>query len=351
MPFKIKMERLIVEFHLNGLTQDEIARKLHCGKRRVNNTLKRFADEGKIPSAMRRGAPVKITDDIIEFIEVKTLQDASLTNGDIKKLINDIFKISISEQSVSNVRADLHFKYSPPKVEQNLTQKHREDRKAFCQKMLGLNESLKIIAFSDESRFVLGDDKKWVWVRKGEYTKNSTITSVKFPQSVMIFAVIAVGYKSQILIVNGSINSEKYIENCELLNFIGELNAFKGEFQWIFMQDGATCHTAEKSMDYLEGNCDVITDWPANSPDLNPIEILWAILKSKVSIYNPSTKQELIELIKRTWDEIPQTLIDKLCLSFEGRLRLCLEMEGDSISRFLSLSEGIKSLFKSECYT
>lgn len=194
------------------------------------------------------------------------------------------------------------------------------------------------IAFSDESRFVLGDDKKWVWVRKGEYTPSSMVTSVKFPQSVMIFAVIAIGYKSDILIVPGSIDSECYIKNCTEIGFIDALNSKYGDYQWIFMQDGARCHTSEKSMEFLEAECDVINDWPPNSPDLNPIEILWAILKKRVSFDNPKTQQELIASIKKSWSEIPQSLIDKLCSSFEGRLRVCLENDGDSISRFLSMT-------------
>jgi hypothetical protein len=38
------------------------------------------------------------------------------------------------------------------------------------------------------------------------------------------------------------------------------------------MQDGAKCHTAHRVIDYLENSNVSILKWPAQSPDLNPIE-------------------------------------------------------------------------------
>jgi hypothetical protein len=68
---------------------------------------------------------------------------------------------------------------------------------------------------------------------------------------------------------------------------------------WYFMQDGASAHTAKSTMDYLQSIYLVLPGWPPNSPDLDPIEMIWALLKVRVKAHHPQTKEELQELIVR----------------------------------------------------
>ena len=66
----------------------------------------------------------------------------------------------------------------------------------------------------------------------------------------------------------------------------------------IFMHDNAPCHTARRvKQDLAEENIDVV-DWPALSPDLNPIENWWHIIGEQVRRRTPTTVDHLWSIIE-----------------------------------------------------
>ena len=59
------------------------------------------------------------------------------------------------------------------------------------------------------------------------------------------------------------------------------------------LQDNASAHVSEKTMDFLGNKAIETMNHPPNSPDLNPIEQIWALLKHKIEQKNPRTKEQL----------------------------------------------------------
>lgn len=69
---------------------------------------------------------------------------------------------------------------------------------------------------------------------------------------------------------------------------------------WEFMQDNAPAHRAKMVKEFLTAKVPGrILPHPAKSPDLNPIEHVWAILKHKIEKMMPKDKNQLIEFIKQ----------------------------------------------------
>ena len=101
---------------------------------------------------------------------------------------------------------------------------------------------------------------------------------------------------------------------------------------FLFMHDGASPHTAKKTKDYLSGKVQVIADWPALSPDLNPIEHLWALIKRILKGKRFGSRTELINAVKDAWDKIPIDLINKLVSSWLARLTVCERLDGRSLN-------------------
>jgi transposase len=66
----------------------------------------------------------------------------------------------------------------------------------------------------------------------------------------------------------------------------------------LLIQDGASCHTAHATKQALHERATQLLWWPANSPDLNPIESVWRLLKSRAQKRFLTTKAELITCIQ-----------------------------------------------------
>jgi transposase len=331
------VEARILELHAQGYTRDAICSTLHTGEHRVSRTIRLFDETGQIPATRIGGRPRKVTDAILDFIDIRTLQAASLPSTRLGMEVKERFGVQLAKSTIVTARNKMGFHFQPPRHSQVLEPRHKEERREFCDRQLSQPQYLPTIHFSDESRFVLGDDKRWIWYRRGEENDSAFHHKQKFPPALMIFAVIGVDYKSRLLFVHGNINADKYIENLEALGFIEELDQKHGPLEWIFQQDGAPCHTAQIAIDWIEESCDLLAGWPANSPDLNPIEMLWAILKEMVARLNPGSIEELQSVLLSCWNDIKQEMIDRLVLSFERRLRLCQQLEGESIGPFLNL--------------
>ena len=71
--------------------------------------------------------------------------------------------------------------------------------------------------------------------------------------------------------------------------------------------------------------------WPVQSPDLNPMENVWSVLKANISNYKPSSTKELIRIIKKEWKKLDKIFAENLVCSMKNRISLVLSNEGDHI--------------------
>ena len=95
------------------------------------------------------------------------------------------------------------------------------------------------------------------------------------------------------------------------------------------MDDNARAHRARITDQYLEQATIVRMEWPARSPDLNPIEHAWDMLQTAVSSpVQPASVQELRQALLEEWDQIPQYKIERLISSMPRRCQAVIEARG-----------------------
>lgn len=110
----------------------------------------------------------------------------------------------------------------------------------------------------------------------------------------------------------------------------------KGLDGYWFQQDGAPCHTANQTMQFLQRkfpgrvvskNGDI--DWPPRSPDLTPPDFfLWGYLKSKVYASKPQTIDELKANIRAEIIAIPPEMLEKVMENAAKRAHFALANKG-----------------------
>ncbi|MDI4567641.1 MAG: hypothetical protein E7Y34_00950 [Mycoplasma sp.] len=98
----------------------------------------------------------------------------------------------------------------------------------------------------------------------------------------------------------------------------------------LFMDDNARPHRANIVSECLQSEDITRMDWPAFSPDLNPVEHVWDMLGRRVAARQPppTCLPELRRALLFEWCNIPQDQIDNLILSMPRRCTDCIASSG-----------------------
>ena len=101
--------------------------------------------------------------------------------------------------------------------------------------------------------------------------------------------------------------------------------------RWVFQQDNAPGHKAITTQQWIRQHFpDFITkdQWPPSSPDINPIELIWGILKPRVNAAAHPNVASLEEALKREWDALTMEEINNTIDGWPGRLDKMIAAKG-----------------------
>lgn len=322
----------LIEFNFN--TRD-IQKILRCSPNSISKVKKSINETGSPPPMAKIGRPTKKTDNVASFIIKETNQNPYISASDLQFNIQNTLKVDIGQTVLNELRKELGFKFLPPLKEPLLTPIHKEKRISFCYSILKKRHELPFIGFSDESRFSLGSDKRWLWRRRNDRNPNAILKKEKYVLSIMVWGLIGYGYKPPLYILDATENSEIYqniiIDNSYLID---AMTFYEGNFA--FQQDGASPHMTHSSIDAISNVTNLLINWPPNSPDLNVIEMLWSIVERYLNFIHPNNEEELKNALKMAWESISIDIINKLCESFIKRCYLCLKNHGNCIQHLIT---------------
>ena len=211
-----------------------------------------------------------------------------------------------------------------------LTNLNRQSRFRWCQNRVIWNlERFQRIVWSDESRFrlMVNDGRVRVWRQRGERYRNDLVQPAiqGGGGSVHVWGAIWHGGRSALQILYQSVNGERY---CQILERFLDDDERLPQVNWRFQQDNAPAHRSAVVVDFLQERHVPLLEWPARSPDLNPVEHVWDYLGRKVQSENPINLRHLAEIVEVEWDLIPQEFINNLIDSMPRRVRAVIEANG-----------------------
>lgn len=226
---------------------------------------------------------------------------------------------------------ETHFKSRTPRKVPLLSKKNIKDRLSFAHNNKN-RPCWKNVLWSDETKINLfGSDGKQ-FVRRPvnmplhpKYTKKT----IKFGGgNIMVWGCFSYYGVGPIHLVEDIMREEDY---CNIIqNVMLPYAEEEMPLEWVFQHDNDPKHASKLVKKCLQDNNVNVMVWPAQSPDLNPIENLWSALKKLLPKEKITNKKMLWEEVQKAWKKIPRELCQKLVLSMKARCDAVMQNKGQT---------------------
>ncbi len=162
-----------------------------------------------------------------------------------------------------------------------------------------------------------------MWLQSGEEYKDKCVlpTVKQGGGSVMVWGCMSAAGSGELQFIEGIMNANVYFDilRQSMIPFLRRLG-----HRAVFQHDNDPKHTSKMTTALLNKLRVKVMDWPSMSPDLNPIEHLWGILKRKVVECKVCNIHQICDVIMEEWKRTPMAT----CEALMKRVKVVLENNG-----------------------
>ncbi|GBN58365.1 Transposable element Tc1 transposase [Araneus ventricosus] len=273
-----------------GQSQVQICREFNSTPSVVCNLWKQFQDTGSIERKPGQGRPRATTSTEDRYLSIIARRNRGATASHLSR---DLYAATGTRVLRVTVSKRLHETglFARPAVCVPLTSTNRRVRLAWCREHRDWHmDQWATVLFTDESRFSLNTDSRrtFIWREPGTRYLPSNVREIDHygGGGLMAWAGIMLDGRTPLHVFErGTVTGVRY-RDVILEPYVRLFRGAVG-LEFILMDDNARPHRALLVDEFLESEDIRRMDWPARSPDLNPIEHVWDALGRTIATRNP----------------------------------------------------------------
>ncbi len=313
------LKKRIVALHKDGVDYMKIAKTLKLSCSTVAKTIQRFNRTGSTQNRPRHGRPKKLSARAQRHIQRLCLGNRRMSAASIAAEVEGVGGQPVSAQTIRRTLHQIGLHGCRPRRKPLLKMMHKKACKQFAEdKQTKDMDYWNHVLWSDETKINLfgSDSVKHVWRQPGEeYKDKCVLPTVKHGGgSVVVWSCTSAAGTGELQFIEGTMNANMY---CDILKQrLGRRE--------VFQHDNDPKHTSKTTTALLKKLRVKMMDWPSMSPDLNPIEHLWGILKQKVEECKVSNIHQLHDVVMEEWKRTPVATCEALVNSMPKRVKAVL---------------------------
>jgi transposase len=254
----------------------------------------------------------------------------------IQAYVQRRFGVTITRQRIGQWLREQGLKPFHPQKQPRLLPQHKAKRVKFAKRHL--TDDWSQVLWTDETEFLLNPKttnptKDVVWARRREDVPADEVN--QYSPKVRVWGGVSAQGNTRLIVYEGELTAAKY--TALLTKAKPDFDSIFGRRNrnWVYIHDGASPHKARSTNDWLTANVPnhiksgPSGEWPANSPDLNPMEQVWGHMKAELGGSKPNTIDGLKRKIKQIWGDLDQESVEKQADGMKKRLKTIIQTGGE----------------------